>query len=97
MEKQSSIVTHQTVRESWTVFYNSGIIFLEVAYTQPKTLGEVMYMDKEEKNMDATAERLVTINKKIDSKIDDIWAKAETNLKKLEQEFLRNKEGRRKE
>ncbi|WP_336764959.1 hypothetical protein [Paenibacillus sp. USHLN196] len=35
---------------------------------------------------------LMNANRKIDSVIDDLWAKAEDNLKKLEMEFNNKKE-----
>lgn len=48
---------------------------------------------KEEKDMHTLQERLDIANKKVDLRIDDIWGKAEDNLKKLKEEFYRQKEG----
>ena len=42
-------------------------------------------------------DRLAEANKKVDSRLDDIWAKAEDNLKKLEEEYKKCNEGSKKD
>ena len=51
----------------------------------------------EGKDMLTLKDRLAEANKKVDSRLDDIWAKAEDNLKKLEEEYKKCNEGSKKD
>jgi hypothetical protein len=52
-----------------------------------------MSKDEGAKDMPSLKERLAEANKKVESRLDEIWAKAEGNLKKLEDEYKRCNKG----
>lgn len=52
-----------------------------------------MCFNEEENDMSTVQERLSIANEKVDSVIDDLWAKGEKNLKRLESEFKNRVEG----
>ncbi|MEK4191423.1 hypothetical protein [Paenibacillus sp. FSL L8-0494] len=47
--------------------------------------------------MSTIQERLTIANEKVDSVIDDLWAKGEKNLKRLESEYKKRIEGSEKD
>ncbi|WP_171718697.1 hypothetical protein [Paenibacillus phytohabitans] len=47
--------------------------------------------------MSTIQEKLNIANKKVDSVIDDLWAKGEQNLKRLELEYKKRVEGSKKD
>jgi|GEM_PF-6520157 len=50
---------------------------------------------EEEQDMSTVQERLDSANNKVDSVIDDIWARSEANLKRLEEDYKKRTEGRK--
>lgn len=56
-----------------------------------------MCFNEEENDMSTVQERLSIANEKVDSVIDDLWAKGEKNLKRLESEFKKRVEGSKKD